>query len=203
METRITQPEYSFLLKMPSMTAITFRWLAVYTTLTGAVTIPRLSIRQDIAEHCVDDNLGYESSGNLYCVASDGTVPRCCECLGTCDDYAPLSAELGGTCYLTNGGEGGGLGIQIPCPGDPPPKETPDGSDPADIAGDYLDAWCAVAGEGGLFGWTTWAACYAWAIGSDDSNEEGIKAICDAFTMGLCTCYSVDLCDQEGGGGTG
>ncbi|KAB5545820.1 hypothetical protein GE09DRAFT_1224769 [Coniochaeta sp. 2T2.1] len=150
---------------MSSTIATTFKLLAV-----GAVTLAapgNLSNRQDVAEHCVDDNLGYMSYKNLYCVTSDGTIPRCYECLGTCGS-PPQSAALGATCYITNGGEDGDLGIRVACPGDPPPTATPDGSDPGQIAGDFLHG-----------------------------------SLCDAFAVGLCTCFKVDLCDQEAGGGTG
>lgn len=98
-----------------------------------------LSLRQDAAQHCVDDNLGPHSQGNLYCVGSDGFTVPCVDCLGLGGE-PPLSHSQGGACYFTTGGEDGSLGMPVSCPGDPPPSKTPDGSDPGSIEGDYIDA---------------------------------------------------------------
>ncbi|KAB5583580.1 hypothetical protein GE09DRAFT_1247962 [Coniochaeta sp. 2T2.1] len=139
-----------------------------------------LTLRQEVAKHCVDDNLGPHSTGNLYCVGSDGFTVSCSECLGTDGDDVPaLSHAMGGACYITTGGEDGSLGRPVACPGDPPPSKTPDGRDPGGIAGDIIEIWCSVAGSVGAFGWLNWAMCYWYGSASagNDPLEEGEQFI--------------------------
>lgn len=117
--------------------------------------------RDDSPKHCVDDAVdGPKTTGNLYCVGSDGFTLTCDECLGN-DGNDPATAAGGTVCYLTTGGED--LGNLTACPGDPAPKKLPDGSD-SNLAEDLVDAWCTTAGALDIGGFLTFASCYGFAL---------------------------------------
>jgi len=160
---------------------VTLLWVAL--TAAPALSSPTpgpsrsIAVRQsDAVQHCVDDNNGPNSYGNLFCLTNDGqSVLSCDECLGL-NGNEPARTANGNQCFFTKGPDSGGLGDTIPCPGDPPPDEKPDGS-PNDIAGDILDVWCAAAGALNVGGWTNFGLCYGWAQSRAGGNEyEEIKA---------------------------
>lgn len=155
-------------------------WLSAtfLTTCLANPTLPRSElVRRDSPTHCVDDKVdGPKTVGNLYCVDSSGTTLSCDECLGLNGETAATTKDAGVSCYITK--NDGGLGDRTSCPGDPPPEKNPDGTDSKTVAEGIMDAYCAAAGSGGLFGWTTYAACYSYTFaqaGNDplESNKAG------------------------------
>lgn len=125
--------------------------------------------RQDAPEHCIDSTVDAENTkGNLFCFDDSGNDLTCDECLGL-NGNEPAKSENGVRCHISTGDDGN-LGQLTACPGDPPPEENPDGTPGSDVSTGILDAYCSAAGAGGLFGWTTFAACYSYTFAKAQGN---------------------------------
>jgi hypothetical protein len=137
-----------------------------------------LGKRQTIS-HCTDNESDNPIPGNLVCFSSDGFAMTCDECLGNDGNVAATHAG-GDLCFIINTTDNGQTTDQTPtaCPGDPPPTTNPDGTDGSTVATGIMDAYCAAAGEGGLFGWLSFAACYAytWAQAGNEDFEAGVES---------------------------
>lgn len=121
--------------------------------------------RQDVVQHCIDDNVdALPTTGNLYCFDSEGSDLTCDQCLGL-NGNQPASQAGGARCYISEG-DPNSLGQQTACPGDPAPEFNPDGSPASDVwdGNGFMDAYCAVAGSSGIFGWPSFAVCYAYTF---------------------------------------
>ena len=144
-----------------------------------------LTRRQDQAnQHCIDDNvIGMRTQGNLYCFDSEGSDLTCDQCLGL-NGNSPASQEGGARCYLSDGNPNS-LGQQVACPGDPGPEFNPDGTASSDVwdGNGFMDAYCAVAGSGGAFGFISFATCYAYtfATGYGDPAEQAMTGAKSKF----------------------
>ena len=138
--------------------------------------------REDTPVHCVDSTAeAPEQGGNLFCYDDSGDDLTCDECLGL-DGNEPAKSENGVICHISEG-NADTLGQRTACPGDPPPEKNPDGTPSSDVAEGVMDAYCAAAGSGGLFGWTTFAACYAYTYASANGDpleeaEAGVNGRC-------------------------
>ena len=137
--------------------------------------------REDGPEHCIDGTVDAQgTTGNLFCFDSSGNDLTCDECLGL-NGNDPARSEDDVHCYISEG-DTEELGRRTACPGDPPPEKNPDGTPSTDVIEEgIMDTYCSVAGAGGLFGWTTFAACYSYTFASAHGNpvdeaEAGAKS---------------------------
>jgi hypothetical protein len=56
--------------------------------------------------------------------------------------------------------------------------QNPDGTPGESLGETILDTFCAVAGTDGLFGWATFAVCYAYAFAQAGEDDNTAGAIC-------------------------
>lgn len=126
--------------------------------------------KRDMPRLCKDSTVDAEgTTGFLFCFDSDGNDLTCDECQGFSGN-TPAKSSDGIRCHVSNG-DSDSLGDLTSCPGDDPPETSPDGNPSSDIATGVLDSYCSAAGAGGLFGWTTYAVCYAYTFASAQGND--------------------------------
>lgn len=151
-------------------------------------------------DNCIDYdvNLKDEDVGKFICNdqrnAENPEPVDCNKCLGL-DGNEPTKSEKYLFCAFVTKPGGGAINAYVnrtACPGDDVPETDPDGNPSSDIAEGIVDAWCAVAGSGGFFGWVNMAACYSWVFAtSEGSDLEQAKAGVD------CKCFLVLLSFRE------
>lgn len=152
-------------------------------------------------DNCIDYdvNLKDEDVGKFICNdqrnAENPEPVDCNKCLGL-DGNEPTKSEKYLFCsFVTKPGGDGDINAYVnrtACPGDDVPETDPDGNPSSDIAEGIVDAWCAVAGSGGFFGWVNMAACYSWVFATNEGSDlEQAKAGVD------CKCLPVLLSFRE------
>lgn len=132
-------------------------------------------------DNCIDDivNLKDEDVGKLTCSDQrDADYPEqveCSKCLGLDGNEATKSEKYIFCSIVTKYGDDDDsinpFTNRTACPGDDVPETDPDGNPSSDIAEGIVDAWCAVAGSGGFFGWVNMAACYSWVFATGEGSD--------------------------------
>jgi hypothetical protein len=177
---------------IPGNAAILALALAIVPALTSPTpqTSPRtkkLLRREETDEEILDRctlkefDFNEDDKGRLVCKDTRGAwsdVYSCEECFGL-DGYEAVKTSKGASCHIVTDrdGEWDKLSTQVTaCPGDDVPPTDPDGNPSEEVYEGILDAWCAAAGSGGLFGFPNMLACYGWAFGNTDTTLEENKA---------------------------
>ncbi|KAM0716253.1 hypothetical protein Q7P37_007698 [Cladosporium fusiforme] len=158
-------------------------------------------------DNCIDDivNLKDEDVGKLTCSdqrsADYPEQVECSKCLGLDGNEATKSEKYLFCSIVTKYGDDeiNPFTNRTACPGDDVPETDPDGNPSSDIAEGIVDAWCAVAGSGGFFGWVNMAACYSWVFATSEESDleqakAGVDLLCNSFLFGLCSCLDADVC---------
>ncbi|KAM7209944.1 hypothetical protein V8F06_014673 [Rhypophila decipiens] len=160
----------------------------------GLMAVARVTHAAD--PPCTDDAVEDRVPGTMACYSSDGWSMSCDECFGRNGD-PPASHEVGSLCYMIEDTDGNLK--ETACPGDPAPV-MPDGSSPEQ---GIVDAFCQANGGGGPLGPMTFLGCFMYSYYNApdvyEQNKAGITAMCDAFTVGLCTW--IQSGGSPGGGG--
>lgn len=135
-----------------------------------------------------DVDPGEDDIGKLICHDHSGSWPTsmlCEECLGLDGNDALKTDGSNKYCAIITdyGGSVNPFTNRTACPGDDVPETDPDGNPSSDLFEGIADAWCAAAGNAGLFGWLNMAACYTWIFSSNqgtvlEENQAGMTCEC-------------------------
>ncbi|KAM0718985.1 hypothetical protein Q7P37_006057 [Cladosporium fusiforme] len=165
---------------------------------------PKLDSDEDKLARCTTNERepGKDDVGKLLCqditsLASGWPdLPYSCEeCFGL-DGNDPIKTSDKASCTIVTESDDGKISVmnkKTACPGDDVPEEDPDGNPSSDLAEGVIDAWCAAAGSGGMFGFPNMLACYGWAFSKNgdvlEQNKIGATLVCDTMFMGMCTFF--------------
>lgn len=183
---------------------------------------PLLDTDEDKLARCTENDRdpGKDDVGKLLCQDISNLYSgildppfTCEECFGL-NGNDPVKTSDTATCTIITENDSGisVMEKKTACPGDDVPEEDPDGNPSSDIAEGVLDAWCAVAGSNGLFGFPNMLACYGWAFSKNvdvlEQNKIGqtrkstaycshwfanlaniFPVVCDTLFFGMCTYF--------------
>lgn len=181
-----------FLSPVPRNAALLSLALSIVPALTTPTPNPKpatnnLLRREETDEEKLDRctyksfDFNEDDRGRLMCedISTDYVEPYTCEeCFGI-GGKEPLKTGAQVQCKIVTdrGGEWDELSTTpTACPGDDVPETDPDGNPSKELYEGILDAWCAAAGSGGLFGFANMFGCYAWAFSQADNTLEENKA---------------------------
>jgi hypothetical protein len=172
-----------------TLLALTLAIVPALTSPTPQINSPdtkrhvRRETDEEILDRCTYKEFDFneDDKGRIVCQDTRGewsAIYSCEECFGL-NGYEAIKTSKGASCAIVTDRDGkwDRLSTQpTACPGDEVPETDPDGNPSKEVYEGILDAWCAAAGSGGLFGFPNMLACYGWAFVNTDTTLEENKA---------------------------